>query len=165
MEENERGSKALEMEAKAIQADGDIEASLMRLDQLAEIRRKDPVIEKEYEDLRDHLTKILKSEGPRYYIDAGGVKRYAYVVAPEPVEINVAALIAMNREGTLNDELLDKIAPRKADKEAYRRAASGGRKLTAEQAKRKLTRAQVAASSKIVEGTAHVAFSDPYEGP
>ena len=27
------------------------------------------------------------------------------------------------------------------------------------------TKAQIAASSRIVQGTAHVRFSDPYEGP
>lgn len=142
-----------EMEAKATKAPEDVEAALVRLDYLADYRRKDPAIEAEYETLRNKLAKLLGAEGPRYYLDLDGVKRYAYVVAPEPVEIDVAALIAMNKAGELSDEILEKIAPRKADKDAYRREATA----------RRLTRKQIVDSSKVTKGTAHVRFSDPYD--
>lgn len=153
MTQEEDLSKVKEMQAAAEKAPPDMEALIRRLDNLAAARRPDPALEREYEHLRDLLTKILAKEGPRYYLDSAGVKRYAFAVVPEPVEINLPKLIAMAKAGQISDELLEKLAPRKVDKDAYRRAGNTG----------KLTKAQVAATSKFVKGTGHVKFSDPYD--
>ena len=153
MNDDEKRVAALVLERTAKAAEGDLEEAICQLDELVEARRKDPVIEERYEELRDLVAKAILKDGPRYYLDDRGDKRYAFAVQPEPVEIDVAELIAMNGRGELAGEVLDQIAPRKVDKEAFRRAASTGR----------LTKAQVAATCKITKGTAHVRFTDPYD--
>ena len=153
MNDDEKRVAALVLERTANAAEGDLEEAIIQLDELAEQRRKDPVIEQRYEELRDLVAAAILADGPRYYLDIDGEKRYAYAVQPEPVEVDVAELIAMNGRGELAGEVLDQIAPRKVDKEAFRRAASTGR----------LTKAQVAATCKIIKGTPHVRFADPYD--
>lgn len=143
-----------EMAAKAQPFDnGDLELSVRRLDELAAIRRPDPDVEKEYEDLRNWVAGILAVEGPRYYLDSDGVKRYAYVVAPEPVAINVDELIKMYHLGEISLEDLNLAAPRKASPDGYRRLSS----------RKYFTNAMIVRTSKITKGTAHVKFSDPYD--
>jgi hypothetical protein len=140
-----------ELEAKATPADKDTEQKLRELDRMVISRRKDPEREREYERLRDEMAAQLAEEGPRYYIDDDGVKRYAFTVQPEPVEVDVDGLLAMYEEGTLSREVLDAVAPRKVDKEQFRRATAGG----------KITQAQLLKVAKIRKGTAHVKFSKP----
>jgi hypothetical protein len=153
MSKEESISAFNEMVEKARPAEGDIELSIRRLDELAAARRKDPDIEKEYEDLRDLLVEIIELEGPRYYLDSDGVKRYAYAVTPEPVEIFTEELIKMAGEGLISEEELDLAAPRKASPDGYRRLSM----------KDTFTNAMIVRTSKIGKGTAHVKFSAPYD--
>lgn len=146
-------SKRLAMEASAIPADVDTEELLMRLETIQDARRKDPVLEARYEELRDRLVAVIAERGPRYYLDAHGNKRFAYVVAPELVDVDVALLIQMHEEGEVSTALLNEVAPRKIDKDSYRRAV----------ARKKFTNAQVAKLSRLRPGTAHVAFTDPVD--
>ena len=151
--DQERTRAALEIELAAHLAEGDLEEMLVQLDELAERRRKDPVVEARYEELRDLCAKAILREGPRYYLDARGVKRYAFAVQPEPVEIDVGRLMDFYADGSLPVEVLNKIAPRKVDKDAYRRAAAKG----------ELTKEQIAATARIRKGTPHVRFADPVD--
>jgi len=152
-EQSERERQLAQMQKQALPADADTEAALAQLQALIMRRRKDPEIEARYEQLRDALVDQLKAEGPRYYLDEEGNKRYAYVVQPEPVEVDMDELLALYEAGELPQSLMDKIAPRKVDKEALRRAVSKGQ----------ITRAQFTKVAKLVKGTAHVSFSDPVE--
>lgn len=115
-----------EIRAAAGPATGDTEEMLLELDRLATLRRPNPEIERRYEELRDILTARLSKEGPRYYIDAFGEKRYAYALIPEPVDVDVDELIKMNEAGEISDDLLNEVAPRKVDKEAFTKAAARG---------------------------------------
>lgn len=143
-----------EMTEKAQPFDNkDLELAVRRLDDLATIRRPVPEIEEEYEELRGQIAGILAVEGPRYYLDSDGVKRYAYVVAPEPVEIFTNELIKMKREHLISEEDLDLAAPRKASPDGYRRLSS----------RKYFTNAMIVRTSKLTKGTAHVKFSAPYD--
>lgn len=126
MNQDEVKAKTDEMIAKAQPANEDTEEMLVELARLAEARRVDPRIEERYEYLRSVLTKRLEREGPRFYLDEHGDKVYAYPVIPEPVVVDVAGLVAMADAGEISHELLEEIAPRKADMEAFARAAARG---------------------------------------
>lgn len=152
-DQTEAQRKMAELAATATPADGDTEEMLLRLDTLQARRRKNPVLEREYETLRDTLAARLGAEGPRYYLDNDGVKRYAYAVVPEPIEVDVDALCAMDERGELKEGVLEKVAPRKADKEEYRKAVGRG----------DITREQFLASATITKGTPYVKQSDPVD--
>jgi hypothetical protein len=142
-----------ELKATSTKADADTEELLVHLEEIQARRRKDPALEREYEDLRATLVARLKEGGPRYYLDNMGLKKYAYLVEPEPVEIDVAALCALDEEGKLKAGVLDAVAPRKADKEAFRRAVGRG----------DITREQFLATAKVTKGTPYVRHSDPVD--
>jgi len=142
-----------ELEAMAQQASPDIEAMLVQLDRLAALRRKDPEVERRYEQLRDELAGILGEEGPRFYLDDKGVKRVAYRVQPEKIQVDIAKLNEMAANGEIDEELLERVAPRKADLEALRSAVAAGR----------MTSAQLLKVARMSKGTAHVRFSDPFD--
>ena len=142
-----------EMEAKATPATADTEGKLIALDAMMARRRKDPDLEAAYEALRADLVAQLKAEGPRYFLNADGLKQYAFAVQPEPLDVDVDALIKMYEEGGLSLETLDKVAPRRADREAFRR----------EVAKGNITQAQLLASTKLRQGTPHVKISPPVD--
>lgn len=125
-EESEEDVKA-RMIRDAQPASSDTEDELLWLERLQAKRRKDPAVEREYERLRDSLAARLEKEGPRYYIDNEGIKRYAYAVVPEPVEVDVDLLIEAELEREITYETLDAVAPRKVDKEAFRRAVAAER--------------------------------------
>lgn len=149
--------KREEMEAVAERADLDTEDKLVLLEGMMAELRPDPQLKARYERLRDQLVAQLRREGPRYFIDPQGVKRFAYAVTPETVEVDVAELQHMHKRGELTEEVLDEVAPRKLDRDGFRRAASRGKRGG-------LTRQQVAKVSQIVpKGRGHVAYSGPQE--
>ena len=125
MSKEENISAFIEMTkaAKPLES-SDLELMVRRLDELAAIRRPVKEVEAEYEQLRDKVAAILAMEGPRYYVDQDGVKRYAYVVAPDPVVIYVHELIQMGDEGLISEAALNLPAPRTArpDREDQREA-------------------------------------------
>ena len=150
--------KREEMEAVAERADLDTEDKLVLLENMMAELRVDAALKARYERLRDQLVAQLKREGPRYFVDPQGQKRYAYAVTPETVDVDVAELERMYRRGEVPEEVLDEVAPRKLDRDGFRRAASR------RDASRKLTRQQVAKVSQIVpKGKGHVGFSKPLE--
>ncbi len=133
---------------EATRADVDTEVRLARLAELAEIRREKPDIKTEYEVLRDELAAQIEAEGSRIFIGPDGEKYVAYVVSPEPIEVDVAELEAMDETGKIPVGLIDKVAPRKVDKEAFRRAV----------AKEEITKPQFLRVAKTTKGTAFVKF-------
>lgn len=142
-----------ELQATATRADMDTEDKLIHLEHLKDQLREDPVVKREYEALRDELAAQLEREGPRYYLDNMGVKRYAYAVVPEPIEVDVDELCRLDEAGELKAGVLDQVAPRKADKERYRAAVQRG----------DITREQFLATAKVGRGTAYVKSSDPVD--
>lgn len=156
---DEERSRFQEIQEQAIPAEYDTEALLLELDSLAALRRPDPHIEARYEELRDLLAKRLHKEGPRYFIDLNGQKRYAYAVIPEPIEVDVDELIAMNHDGEISDKLLDEIAPRKMDMGAFTRAAARGTKKNPRSPG--ITPEQLMRVARKRKGTGHVRFAKP----
>lgn len=74
----------------------------------------------EYLALRDAAAVALES-GPRYFIDADGAKRVAVRQQSEPVEIDLAIL------SEIPPEIIDKVAPRRIDAEAFKRNVANGK--------------------------------------
>lgn len=162
-EHDEAAKKKAEMMAAATPADPDTEERLLRFHKVVISRRKDPVAEAEYEAERDALAAQLKKEGPRYFIDDFGAKRYAYAVNPEGVEVDVAAIIALHDAGEIDDELFERLAPRAIDKDQLRTAIARGANPRAR--KPGITPAQVARIARIVPRTSYVGFSEDQEEP
>lgn len=152
-------SRMDEVRQLAQPAEHDTEAMLLELDQLAAMRRPNPDIEARYEYLRDILTARLAEEGPRYYVDALGEKRYAYAMVPEPIDVDVDELIKMNEEGEISDDLLNEVAPRKVDKEAFTKAAARGTRRNPR--KPGITPEQLMRVATKRKGKGHVRFVDP----
>ena len=150
--DDEAEQKERELIASAEAADADTEAKLARLKQLAEARRPDPEIEAEYEALRNELAAQLQREGVRYFIGADGEKHYAHTVQPEPVEVNMDALLAEYEAGHFSEEVFEAIAPRKPDKDRIRAMV----------ARKKIPPASFVRFAKIRKGTAFVRFVDPH---
>lgn len=141
----------LKTEAKP--ADPDTEIQLMKLADMAASRRKNPDLEKRYEALRELLATQLTKEGPRYFLGEDGIKRYAYAVTPEPVEVSEEKLMELDEAGKLKAGVLEKVAPRKVDKDAFRRAVANG----------SITREQFLEVAELTQGTKFVKFSDPID--
>lgn len=152
-------NKVQQMMRDARPAEGDTEQMLLDLDMLARRRRPDPYIEEQYEALRDVLTARLSKEGPRYFIDVDGEKRYAYAVVPEPIEVDVDEVIALHDEGEISTELLDRIAPRKIDAEQFKLAVARGSNPNSR--KPGITQEQLLRVARKRRGTGHVRFASP----
>ena len=139
------------MVAAASKAEIDTEARLAEL--LA--RKRDIDVPKDdqaaYERLRDELTPQLLREGPRYFIDYDGVKRVAYAVQPEPVDVDLPNLKALVAAGKLTEADLERLAPRKVDKEVFRRYL----------ATEKISPHDALKVARITKGTAYVKFVTP----
>lgn len=148
-------TKLAQIEASAQPAEGDTEAMLRELDELASRRRPNKALEKRYEILRNTLAARLEQEGPRYYLDSNGIKRYAYASVPEPIDVDVPALVDLDESGQLKRGVLDTVAPRKVDKEEYRMAVARG----------DITQEQFLATSTLGRGTPRVLFSNPDDDP
>jgi hypothetical protein len=120
-----------ELEATAQPADMDTEELLNRLQPLQAQRSyySNGEGNKLYEKLRDEAAERLEETGPRYYVGEDGVKRYAVRQQSHPLEVSVSELIA--EYGEDNPELLDRIAPRKVDRDQFKRAVATG-KVSAE---------------------------------
>jgi len=131
----------------------DMEAELLKLHETVLARREDPDKKREYEAARDRLLKLLKDEGPRYFIDAEGNKRYAYPVQPEQVEVDMDELLVAFAKGEISEETYNRVAPRKIDRDELRRAVSKG----------DVPAAVFARIATLVPKTGHVGFSDPIE--
>ncbi|HWO52048.1 MAG TPA: hypothetical protein VNN23_10660 [Ornithinibacter sp.] len=142
----------------AVEAEPDTEEALVRLRAMMLARRKDPVADAAYEQLRDALTAQLKAEGSRYFINDEGVKQYAYSTNPESVEVDPAAIIALHDAGEIDDEVFEKVLPRQVDKEALRGAIARG--ANPRSRKPGIAPAQVAQIARIVPKTAYVVFVD-----
>ena len=152
--EEASASRQEEIEAQAEPAGNDLEAKLNLLKRMADARRKDPVMERRYERLRNSMAKYLDENGPRYFLDGDGTKQYAYAVVPEPLVVDVDELIALYNEGEITLETLDEAAPRKASAEGFKRVAHH---------KDKLSDAQLLRVSHVQRGTPHVRYMDPEE--
>jgi hypothetical protein len=130
----------------------DIQTKLARLDELAELRRKDPRIEKEYELLRNELVSYLNEAGPVYYLDNNHAKRFAWPVQPEKLIVDVEKLVEMADAGEIDVDL-DKVAPRRVDTEELKAAV----------AKKKIPPREFLKMARLEPGTGHVRFSDPQD--
>ena len=150
---SEKDDKQAEIAARATRADVDTEEKLDGLFRMVVSRRKDPDLEVAYELTRDELVKQLAEEGPRYFLDSDGNKRYAFVVAPEVVEVDYDEVIKCIEEGLIPDDVVDKVWPRKLDKDALRRAVSKG----------DISDEVFVRIAEFVKKTAHVGFSDPVD--
>lgn len=148
---DERETKLEEVKAQAYLADQSTEDQLYELAQLMAARRKDPTIESRYEVLRNTLAAQILEEGPRYFVDDDGHKRYAWAVQPEPIQIDMSELTELFESGKLTYEQYEEAAPRKADKTAIRRFVANQTIETEDLIK-------IASLSK---GTAFVRISDP----
>jgi hypothetical protein len=142
------------MEKAATMADQELQDDLLELSDMADRRRPDPVLEADYKNLRNKLVPLLKASGPKYYLDTKGFKHYASVVQPEPVKVSLEKLEAMYTRGELDLDVLDLVAPRRSNTEAFRLACLQGR----------FTDAQVLDAVETTAGTAHVRFSQPTLG-
>lgn len=161
MEDPEVESKIQAMMAAAEPADWDTEHKLVALQDMQDRRRKDPVLEAEYERLRDELADQIAIEGPRYYIDKDNIKRYAYVIQPEPIEVDVKALIKAAEDGEISQATLEEVAPRKVDKAAFTRAAARGSNPRSR--KPGIPPAVFVRVARKVKGTAYIGFSEPVD--
>ena len=150
-EQEEREAEVAALRATAKPATTDLERDLARLQDMIAARRKNPELEREYEQLRDQVVKYLKTDGPRYYLDGDGNKRYAFAVSPERTVVDVDALQAMVDAGELDAGVLEEVAPRKANVEAFRRACQTER----------LTDEQIVASTSSLPLTGFVSYSGP----
>ena len=114
------------LEAEASEADADTEDLLRQLDEVARRRRPDKQLEERYLALRDQLVPRLRSSGPRYYLDADHVKRYAFVVQPEPIEVTISELEEAVERGEMTAEVLNRVAPqsRRVNKEEFKKAVA-----------------------------------------
>ena len=148
------------MERDATPAEADLEDKLLRLDAMAAQRRKDPDLEKRYEALRDEVAEELKATGPRYYLDEHGLKRYAFRVAPEKVEVDVEELVRQVEAGEIEVDL-DKVAPRKVDAEQLKRAVAKGSRPANRGKPGVIPPEKFLKMARRKPGTAHVRFSDP----
>lgn len=160
-ESEEDVSRVQQMMAEALPADADTEAKLRYLQRLQDVRRKDPVIEAEYARLRDELARQIGQEGPRYYLDDHGVKRFAYIVQPEPLEYDVNELVKAKDEGRISEALLDELAPRKPNSEAIKQAAARGMKKNPRRPG--LPPDVFVKVARKTKGTAYVKYSSPVD--
>lgn len=160
-EHDEAAKKKAEMMEAAKPADPDTEERLQAFHKVVISRREDPVAKAAYEAERDSLVAQLRREGPRYFLDDDGAKRYAYAVTPEGVEVDVAGLIALHDAGELDDELFERLCPRQVDKDQLRAAIARG--ANPRSRKPGLTPSQVVKVARIVPRTAYVGFSEDQE--
>lgn len=137
--------------AEAQQSDEDTENRLADLLELKGKLDKPAELKKDYEDLRDALAPQLLAEGPRYFLDNESVKRVAYAVQPEPVDVDVDELEKLVKAGKLTQADLDRLAPRKPDKEQFRRYLAQDR----------ITPQDAVKVARITKGTAYVKFITP----
>lgn len=144
----EEATKKAKMMAEATPADSDTETSLARLEQMMVARREDTALKARYEAERDRLAKQLVKEGSRYFLDEDGDKVFAYPVIPDNLVVNEAEFVRRHEAGEMPDVDLDKVMPRKIDREAMRRAI----------AKKHVPPAVVVATMRFTKGTARVAF-------
>lgn len=155
-------SRTKEIMEQALPADRDTEGRLNYLHGLALRRRKDPDLEARYERERESLAEQLKAEGPRYFLDSDGVKRYAYRVQPESLEVDVDEFVAAHERGEMPEVDLDKVMPRSPNREALRRAIASRSKVHLRPDGRKdgkIPAAIVAKTMRYVPGTAQVRFA------
>lgn len=136
---------------KAEVADSDTEEAILQLKQLAEQRRKDPVVEQRYETLRNQLTRQLGKEGARWFLDAEGDKWMAYSVAPSKTTLDVKQAEQMAEDGEITADTLDLIAPRKQNLDGLKEAI----------VKKKLTAAQIQDLCSFEPGTPYLQFAQP----
>lgn len=147
-------SKQEALEAVAVEADPDTEEALLRLFKMQERRRKDPVLEAEYERARNNLARRVHDEGPRWFMDDTGTKWLAYEVAPEATVLDIEEAKAMVERGELDEKVLDEVAPRKQSATGMHSAIASGR----------LTQHHVRTLISYEPKTRYVGFSAPLEG-
>lgn len=95
----------------------------------------------EYEALRDAASELLK-DGPRYFIDAEGIKMVAARQQATRLVVNPKIL------AILPADLIDKVAPRKIDNEQFKRAVKNG----------KIKTKDLLRYAELVDNAAHVKF-------
>jgi hypothetical protein len=127
--EQERKLSREELHTTAVAQD-DTELLLRELHDIAESKRKWTAGEgkKHYERLREAAAKALE-DGNRYFLDAHRNKWFAVRVQSKPVVVSLPALIHLFAD---QPDLLDAVAPRKVDMEAFRKAVSTERISTDE---------------------------------
>lgn len=118
----------------ATQAGEDLEEMVLRLEEMKTRYSEPAEHKKKREELRNDVAKILEAEGPRYFLDHDGNKRFVWVTVPETVNLDIDRLIEMDENGDVPYDLLDKVAPRKVDRAGLSSAIASGA-LTSEQVK------------------------------
>lgn len=101
----------------------DTEEMLRELEQLAAVRSRwtSGDYNEEYERLRDEAAFRLR-EGNRIFVDSNGVKTVAIRQTARGIEVDLNKL-----RDRVGPALLDKVAPRKIDPEAFKRAVATGK--------------------------------------
>ena len=115
-------------------APNDLETMLEEYEQLVQAAREPADNKARREELKALIVSRLKDEGPRYYLDESGAKRYAWETTPETVNLDVSKVVEYDENGEIQLGLIDKIAPRQLSREGLRSAISSGA-LTPEQVK------------------------------
>lgn len=110
----------------ATQADNDLELMLAEYQQLAERYREPKEHKEKREALRDKIARELAHDGPRYYLDDEGNKRYAWQTTPETVQVDIDLLMELDEAGEVPFDLLDKVAPRQVNRAGLRSAIQSG---------------------------------------
>jgi hypothetical protein len=131
-------SKQAELEAVATYASPDIEADLRELKNLQDAMRVDPRVKRRYESLRNQLTRQMKAEGARWFLDENGEKWLGYTVNPEEVVLDIDEATQMVAAGELPEQVLNLMAPRKKSVEGIRQVL-GEKELSAQQVTRLLS--------------------------
>lgn len=155
-------SKTKELMEQASPADEDTEDMLLELSGIMARRRKDPQLERYYEDLRSRTVQRLQEDGPRFFLDRNGVKRYAWPITPETLEVDVDEFVRLWERGEMPEIDLDVVMPRQPNREALRKAIarrSKVHKLPDGTRDGQIPRRVVAKTMRYVPGTSRVGFA------
>lgn len=115
-----------EVRAAAAPADDDLEKMLVEYDSMRSAYSEPKDHKERREQLRDKITALLASDGPRIYLDSSGSKSYAWQTTPESVDLDVEELIEQVEQGNVDISLLDKVAPRQLSRTGLKSAIQTG---------------------------------------
>lgn len=155
-------SRTRELMDQALPADADTEDLLLELYDTAAKRRKDPELERYYERLRGQAVRRLRQDGPRFFLDSSGVKRYAWPTTPETLEVDVEEFVRLHEAGEMPEVDLDKVMPRQPNREQLRRYIAKRSRVNRNPDGSKdgqIPMRVVTKTMRYVPGTARVSFS------
>ncbi len=131
-------------------SDLDTEALAARM---YEITKTQEQLEEERIEIRKTLTERI--DGSRYFIDPlTGQKKYAYVVRPEPIEVDLDKL-REKAPPEIVESVLEEPKPREVDKAKFKKAVETGR----------IPQDVFVAVARTGKGNPHIRFGDPYGPP